>query len=255
MQFTFRLLNEYEEEFARDTPQRELALRATVVHLQGVFCRFLEPVTPLARECEAFGAAWVGLVRRLFASEGLDALEARRLRSALDPPVWVWQKQLVPLLRPPANATAAAPDNAGLALRFREIACRYRIAALDAECAAHAWALGPRTAREIFDQPLLSAAQMRLLKGRFITKVPPALCLCARARPLRACVPRSCGGRARGLSQNVKNGRRRVTPTPLPRDALEVPPPPPHSSRAPSLRPATVSLTASAGFNGICNRQ
>ena len=36
-------------------------------------------------------------------------------------------------------------------------------------------------------------------------------------------------------------------------DALEggeVPPPP---SRAPSLRPATVPLTPSAGFNGICN--
>ena len=26
-------------------------------------------------------------------------------------------------------------------------------------------------------------------------------------------------------------------------------------SRVPSLRPATVSLVASAGFNGICNRQ
>ena len=32
----------------------------------------------------------------------------------------------------------------------------------------------------------------------------------------------------------------------------EVPPPP---SRTPSLCPATVPLTASAGFNGICNRQ
>ena len=30
--------------------------------------------------------------------------------------------------------------------------------------------------------------------------------------------------------------------------------PPPPSSRAPSLCPATVPLTASAGFNGICNR-
>ena len=30
-------------------------------------------------------------------------------------------------------------------------------------------------------------------------------------------------------------------------------PPPP--SRAPSLCPATVPLTPSAGFNGICNRQ
>ena len=41
----------------------------------------------------------------------------------------------------------------------------------------------------------------------------------------------------------------------LDRDALEggeVPPPP---SRAPSLCPATVSLTASASFNGMCNRQ
>ena len=40
------------------------------------------------------------------------------------------------------------------------------------------------------------------------------------------------------------------------RDALEggkVPPSPP--SRAPSLCAATVSLTPSAGFNGICNRQ
>ena len=39
------------------------------------------------------------------------------------------------------------------------------------------------------------------------------------------------------------------------RDALEgagVPPPP---SRAPSLCPATVSLTPSASLNGICNRQ
>ena len=44
------------------------------------------------------------------------------------------------------------------------------------------------------------------------------------------------------------------TPPP-PRDALEggeVPPPP---FRAPSLCPATVPLTASASFNGICNRQ
>ena len=41
-----------------------------------------------------------------------------------------------------------------------------------------------------------------------------------------------------------------------PRDALEggeVPPPP--SSRAPSLCPATVPLTPSASLNGICNRQ
>ena len=40
------------------------------------------------------------------------------------------------------------------------------------------------------------------------------------------------------------------------RDASErgevIPPPP---SKAPSLCPATVSLTASASFNGICNRQ
>ena len=48
------------------------------------------------------------------------------------------------------------------------------------------------------------------------------------------------------------------------RDALvggRLPPPPPGlvptppPSRAPSLCPATVSLTASASFNGICNRQ
>ena len=32
-------------------------------------------------------------------------------------------------------------------------------------------------------------------------------------------------------------------------------PPPPAPSRAPSLCPATVSLTPSASFNGICNRQ
>ena len=40
------------------------------------------------------------------------------------------------------------------------------------------------------------------------------------------------------------------------RDALEggEVPPPPLSSRAPSLRPATAFLTASASFNGICNR-
>ena len=31
--------------------------------------------------------------------------------------------------------------------------------------------------------------------------------------------------------------------------------PPPPASRAPSLCPATVPLTPSAGFNGICNRQ
>ena len=30
---------------------------------------------------------------------------------------------------------------------------------------------------------------------------------------------------------------------------------PPPASRAPSLCPATVPLAASAGFNGICNRQ
>ena len=35
--------------------------------------------------------------------------------------------------------------------------------------------------------------------------------------------------------------------------ARKVPPPPP--SRAPSLRPATVTLTASVSFNGICNRR
>ena len=47
-----------------------------------------------------------------------------------------------------------------------------------------------------------------------------------------------------------------LCPPPPSRDALEgaggAPPPPP--SRAPSLRPATVPLTASAGLNGICNR-
>ena len=36
-------------------------------------------------------------------------------------------------------------------------------------------------------------------------------------------------------------------------EALCQPPPPP--SRAPSLCPATVTLTPSAGFNGICNRR
>ena len=45
--------------------------------------------------------------------------------------------------------------------------------------------------------------------------------------------------------------------SPTARDALEgwgsYPPPP--SSRAPSLRPATVPLTPSASLNGICNRQ
>ena len=41
------------------------------------------------------------------------------------------------------------------------------------------------------------------------------------------------------------------------RDALErgEPPPPPPPSRAPGLRTATASLTPSASFNGICNRQ
>ena len=41
------------------------------------------------------------------------------------------------------------------------------------------------------------------------------------------------------------------------RDVLEEGegPPPPPPSRAPSLRPSTVSLTPSASFNGICNRQ
>ena len=40
------------------------------------------------------------------------------------------------------------------------------------------------------------------------------------------------------------------------RDALEVGEVhPPSPSRAPSLRPATVPLTASASLNGICNRQ
>ena len=46
-------------------------------------------------------------------------------------------------------------------------------------------------------------------------------------------------------------------PLPVPRPGMhwkggEVPPPP---SRAPSLCPATVSLTPSAGFSSICNRQ
>ena len=49
------------------------------------------------------------------------------------------------------------------------------------------------------------------------------------------------------------------TQQPSGRDALEgrevPPPPPPPPSRAPSLCPATVPLTASASFNGICNRQ
>ena len=35
----------------------------------------------------------------------------------------------------------------------------------------------------------------------------------------------------------------------------EVTAPPPPPSRASSLRPAIVPLTANAGFNGICNRQ
>ena len=39
---------------------------------------------------------------------------------------------------------------------------------------------------------------------------------------------------------------------PPPKDALEPSPPP---SRAPSLCPATVPLTPSASFHGICNRQ
>ena len=43
--------------------------------------------------------------------------------------------------------------------------------------------------------------------------------------------------------------RKRLTSDAL--EGGEVPPP----SRAPSLRPATVSLAASAGLNGICNRQ
>ena len=43
-------------------------------------------------------------------------------------------------------------------------------------------------------------------------------------------------------------------PSPPPdTEALCQPPPPP--SRAPSLRPATVPLTPSTSFNGICNRQ
>ena len=52
--------------------------------------------------------------------------------------------------------------------------------------------------------------------------------------------------------------RKPPKPPPLLNPGLEgilimfLPPPP---SRAPSLRPATVSLTPSASFNGICNRQ
>ena len=41
-------------------------------------------------------------------------------------------------------------------------------------------------------------------------------------------------------------------PSPSPTEWWEPPPPP---SRAPSLCQATVSLTPSASFNGICNRQ
>ena len=46
-----------------------------------------------------------------------------------------------------------------------------------------------------------------------------------------------------------------VRAPPPPRDALEGGKAPPPPSRAPSLRPATVSLAASATLNGICNRQ
>ena len=44
-------------------------------------------------------------------------------------------------------------------------------------------------------------------------------------------------------------------PPPVPRDAMESPPPPPLPGQGPSLCPAAVPLTPSAGLNGICNRQ
>ena len=49
-------------------------------------------------------------------------------------------------------------------------------------------------------------------------------------------------------------GSEGATPPPS-RDALEVGEPPPPPCSAPSLCPARVPLTASASFNGICNRQ
>ena len=59
--------------------------------------------------------------------------------------------------------------------------------------------------------------------------------------------PRGCAPRTPGHPQRCLGWRGGGTPP------LEPAPPP--LSRAPSLCPATVSLTPSAGLNGICNRQ
>ena len=68
------------------------------------------------------------------------------------------------------------------------------------------------------------------------------------------CVSRSSSDT---LDVNVGQHLSANNPRLYPRDALEGGggTPPPRPSRACSLCPATVSLTASAGFNGICNRQ
>ena len=98
------------------------------------------------------------------------------------------------------------------------------------------------------------------------TRVPAAAVLHLRLRGLVPQRQRGCVGRrpAGGGGASGRSGRRpkrtAVGTRPMPilptrRDALEggeVPPPP---FGAPSLCPATVSLTPSASLNGICNRQ
>ena len=72
------------------------------------------------------------------------------------------------------------------------------------------------------------------------------------------------GTRQQHITQTLVNGQSRTTGAfvltrkrhpPRPRDALEWGGGTPAPARAPSQHPATVSLTPSASFNGICNRQ
>ena len=63
--------------------------------------------------------------------------------------------------------------------------------------------------------------------------------------------------KARSGPQRVRmsSGERSIGAAKGKQSDIEALPPPPPPARAPSLSPATVPLTPSAGLNGICNRQ
>eukprot|EP00668_Euglena_longa_P031620 GGOE01040861.1.p1 GENE.GGOE01040861.1~~GGOE01040861.1.p1 ORF type:complete len:922 (-),score=208.26 GGOE01040861.1:90-2705(-) len=169
--YVTRKLSEYEAILtvnSADAASRTLQLQAIVLLINGAFCRFLDPVDPIASECAVLHDAQRLCLKGFLSSNStvpLDALSLHRLQALVDPPVWLWHRLFL------RHLNAFRAGNAVAALDgLQTVICRYLVMGLEDDCPHRMAPLRTSELRGIFDSLAIPDDPMAGLKARFLTR-------------------------------------------------------------------------------------